>query len=179
VNRGAIILSVVVLLAVSGCRKGEKAAPGLDAANKVAVRAVRLYFESPQMLLVSESRSLSLPESSAAAVPVVLRELMKGPEGSGLRIWPEDTVVRGAYLLPGGTAVVDLGGPTFAEGWGAGTHQELMAIHSAVQTLAANFEGVRQVRFVVNGMPAETLAGHISLARSHGPDPTLVDPASR
>jgi hypothetical protein len=178
-NRRGAILLVVALLTISGCRKEEKTPAVLDAANKVAVRAVKLYFESPQMLLVSESRSLPLPESPAAALPIVLRELMKGPEGGALRIWPEDTVIRGAYLLPGGTAVVDVGGPTFAEGWGAGTHQELMAIQSAVQTVAGNFEGVRQVRFVVNGTPAETLAGHISLARSHAPDQTLVDPASR
>ena len=97
---------------------------------------VRLYYESPQMLLVAESRNVALPESVPAAVPVVVRELLKGPVmPTSLRLFPADTVVRGAYLLPGGTAIVDLGGPTLTQGWGTGSHQELMAIYSLVQTV--------------------------------------------
>lgn len=173
-----VAVAALVALAVSGaCRKKTEPAPNLNAANKVSVRLVRLYFESPGMMLIGEPRNVSLPESAAAAVPVVLRELMKGPAvQTSLRIFPADAVVRGAYLLPGGTVVVDLGGPTIAGGWGTGTHQELMAIYSLVHTVTANFPEARRVRILVNGMAAETLAGHISLARSLGPMPSLVDP---
>jgi hypothetical protein len=93
---------------------------------------------------------------------------MKGPArpALSLRLFPADTVVRGTYLLPGGTVVVDLGGSTLTQGWGTGSHQELMAVQSLVQTLSANFADARRVRIVVNGTAAETLAGHVSLSRS-------------
>ncbi|MEO8378134.1 MAG: GerMN domain-containing protein [Acidobacteriota bacterium] len=173
-------MAIFGLPLVTACKKKTETPVNLNAANKVSVRSVRLYFESPQMLLVAEPRKVPVPESAAAALPIVARELLKGPATPPLsRLFPEDTVVRGAYLLPGGTAIVDLGGPTLIGGWGTGSHQELMSAYSLVQTLTANFEEVRRVRVLINGSPAETLAGHVSLAKSLGPHLELVEPSSR
>jgi hypothetical protein len=180
VKRAVVALAALVLLA-GACKPKRETAANLNAANKVAVRMVRLYYESSQMLLAAETRNVALPESVAAAVPVVARELLKGPVmPSSLRLFPADTVVRGAYVLPGGTVIVDLGGTTLTQGWGTGSHQELMAVYSLVQTVAANFPAeAKHVRVLVNGSPAETLAGHISVARSLAPMPGLVEPRSR
>lgn len=176
----AVVVALAAILAAGGCKKSNTTAANINAANRVAMRSVRLFYESEQMLLVAETRNIALPESPAAAIPVVVRELMKGPASAGaLRLLPADTVVRGAYLLPGGTVIVDLGGPTLTQGWGTGSHQELMSICSIVQTVTANFADARRVRFVINGAPAETLAGHVSLAKSLGPMPQFVDPRFR
>ena len=173
-------MTIVAVATIATCKKQNPAAANINAANKVAVRAVRLYYESPEMMLAAETRNIALPESSAAALPVVIRELMKGPTSATvLRLFPADTIVRGAYLLPGGTVVIDLGGPTVTEGWGTGSHTEIMAAYSVVQTVTANFAEARRVRLVINGAPAETLAGHVSLAKSFGPLPGLVDPRFR
>jgi hypothetical protein len=178
---GGLAAAVASLLIVGGCRRPTETPVNLSAANKVSVRQVRLYYESPRMLLAAEPRNLALPESPAAAIPPVIRELMKGPIPSSQlgALFPADTVVRGAYLLPGGTVVVDQGGTTLTQGWGTGSHQELMAIHSLAQTLTANFAEARRLRILVNGNPAETLAGHVSLAKSVTPITGLVEPASR
>lgn len=175
------VVALAMLVLTGGCKKKNDAATAnLNAANKVSVRAVRLYFESPQMLLAAETRNIPLPESPAAAIPVVVRELLKGPAKPPLgRLLPPDTVLRGAYVLPGGTVVVDLGGATLSQGWGTGSHQELMSVYSLVQSLSANFAEARRVRVLINGTPAETLAGHVSLAKSLAPLPNLVEPASR
>jgi Sporulation and spore germination len=179
VRRLAVLALGLVLLA-GACKKKENRDANLNAQNRVAVRAVRLYYESPQLLLVGESRSIALPESSAAALPIVVRELMKGPATPGaLRLFPQDTVVRGTYLLPGGTVIVDLGGTTLTQGWGTGSHQELMAAYSLAQTVSANFTEGRRVRLLINGGPAETLGGHVSLVKSLEPLPILVDPRFR
>lgn len=174
---------LALVAALGGCKKKESpAAANLNAANRVAVRAVRLFYESPQMLLVGETRNIALPESSAAALPIVIRELMKGPAPTSagmMRLFPADTVVRATYLLPGGTVVVDLGGNTLTAGWGTGSHQELMAAFSLAQTVSANFTEGRRVRVLINGAPAETLGGHVSLAKSLEPVPLLVDPRFR
>src|SRR5688500_19773663 len=130
------------------------------------------------MLLAAEPRNIAVPESPAAAMPAVVRELMKGPAPTSKlgRLFPVDTVVRGTYLLPGGTVVVDLGGTTLAQGWGTGSHRELMAAHSLAQTVSANFTEGRRVRVLINGSPAETLGGHVSLSRSSEPMKALIDP---
>lgn len=170
------VLALMALVVAAACRKKTDPAANLGAANKVTVRMVQLYYESPRMLLAPEPRNVSLPENAAAAIPLVVRELVKGPAvATSPRLLPADTVVRGAYLLPGGTVIVDLGGPTLTAGWGTGTHHELMAIYSVVQTLTANFADAKRVRILVNGTPAETLAGHISLAHSLSPRSDLLE----
>lgn len=176
----AVVVALAMLVVAGGCRKKPALTSNLNAANKVAMRNVRLYYESPRMLLGSENRDVALPESPGAALPVVFRELVKGPRrGTTGRVLPRDTVVRAVYLLPGGTVLVDLGGATLTQGWGTGSHEELLAVYSLVQTATANFPDARRVRILVNGAPAETLGGHISLSRSLSPVPALVEPASR
>jgi len=179
VRRLAVLLAMVAVFA-GACRKKSEIPANINAANKVTTRVARLFYESADLQLTAESRSVPLPESPAAAIPVLTRELMKGPATkTSFRLFPADTVVRGAYLLPGGNVIVDLGGPTLQKGWETGSHQELMAVHSLVQTVTANFAEVRRVRLLVNGAPAETLAGHISLARPFAPDTMFVEPRSR
>lgn len=176
-----VVIALAALAFAASCGGKKETPANLNAANKVAMRMVRLYYESEQMQLTAETRNVALPESPAGAVPMVVRELLKGPVmPASLRLFPADTVVRGAYLLPGGTAIVDLGGATLTQGWGTGSHQELMAVYSLVQTLTANFPAeAKSVRILINGSPAETLGGHISLAKSLAPMPQLVDPRAR
>ncbi|GAC1394889.1 MAG: hypothetical protein NVSMB68_11370 [Thermoanaerobaculia bacterium] len=166
---------VLLLAAMAGCSRKKTLTSNLNVENKVAVRSVNLFFESGDMLLVPERRDVALPENPAGAIPMVVRELMKGSaNGAVPRLFPSDAVVRGAYLLPDGTVFVDLGGPTLTGGWNTGTHQELMAIASLVQTMVANFDRAHRVRILVNGAPAETLGGHVSLSRAFSPMPSLV-----
>ena len=170
-----VVVAILLLLAASGCRKKTTLSSNVDVENKVAMRSVNLYYEAPDMLLVPERRDIALPENPAAAMPVVVRELLKGPANAAVpRLLPADTALRGAYLLPDGTALVDLGGPTLTNGWPVGSHQELMAVYSVVQTVTANFAEAKRVRLLVNGAPAETLGGHIALTRSLAPAPSLL-----
>jgi hypothetical protein len=164
----------LLLLVFGACRAKKPLTSNLNLENKVAVRSVDLYFESNDLLLVPEHRDIALPENPAASVPVVVRELLKGSANASVpRLFPADAIVRAAYLLPDGTVIVDLGGATLTDGWATGTHQELMAIYSLVQTLVANFAEAKRVRILLNGAPAETLGGHVSLARSLTPMPSL------
>jgi spore germination protein GerM len=174
-RRVAIVLAAAVL-ATAGCNKPKPPlTQNLAVENKVAMRPIVVFYEAPTLLLTGERREVPLPENPAAAISVVARELIKGSTNPSLpRLFPPDTVVRGAFLLPDGTAFVDLGGETLTAGWGTGTHEELMAIYSVVQTVIANFPEAKRVRLLINGEPAETLAGHISLARPLIPMPSLV-----
>jgi hypothetical protein len=172
-----IVATLALLLSLVACKKKESLSGNLNADNKVANRSVSLYFESPDMVLVPEQRNLALPENPAGAMSAVVRELFKGSANASVpRLFPADTVVRGAFLLPDGTAFVDLGGATLTQGWGTGSHEELMAVYSLVQTITTNFPEAKRVRILLNGSPAETLAGHVGLARPLTPMPSLLKP---
>jgi hypothetical protein len=179
VRRAAVVVFALVVLA-AGCRKKSEQTGNLNVQNNVAPRAARLYFEGPSLLLMTEQRNVQAPQNPAGAMAVVVRELFKGPANPGFaRAFPADTVVRGAFLLPDGTGFVDLGGATLTQGWATGSHEELMAVYSLVQTISANFPEAKRVRILVNGTPAETLAGHVALDRSLVPSAAFVDPRAR
>ncbi len=172
--RRSIAILIALLALGVGCRKRELT-QNLNVENKVEVRPVTLFFEGPEMLLVRETRSVALPENPGGALSIVARELLKGSANAGVpHIFPRDTVVRAAFLLPDGTAFVDLGGPTLTQGWATGSHEELMAVYSVVQTVTTDFPAAKRVRILVNGEPAETLAGHVNLEHALTPMPVFV-----
>ena len=159
-----LLLALPLVIGTATCSK-KPPAQNLEQANKVAVRTVTLWYQGPQMLLTPETRNVALPENPAGALPVVVRELFKGSTQGFPPSYPRDTVVRGAFLLPDGTAFVDLGGATLTNGWGTGSHEELIAVYSVVQTVTTNFPEAKRVRILINGEPAETLAGHVGLGK--------------
>ena len=173
--RRGLAVAIALLALAGACKRKPPLTANLEKENKVAVRPVTLFFERGDMLLGREQRNLALPENPAAAMPVVIRELFKPPAILlHARSFPADTVVRAAYLLPDGTAFVDLGGVTLTQGWGTGSHEELIAVYAVVETVTANFPEAKRVRILVNGELAETLAGHVNIARSLAPMPSLV-----
>jgi spore germination protein GerM len=178
--RNALLLAFAAGLLAAGCKGKAPLTNNLKAENKVSVRPLAVYFQSAAMLLAPEHRSVELPENAGAALPIAMRELLKGPRTNTVaRALPADTILRGAFLLPDGTAIVDLGGITVTRGWNTGTHEELIATYSIVQTITANFPDAKRVRILVNGEPPETLAGHISMAKALVSDATMLDPARK
>lgn len=169
--------AIAALLLAVACRQGEKSARDAerDAANRVSTRTVLLYFEGADGLLAPEPRDLPLSESDAAAIHPLLNALLAGPKAAaGPKPFPDGTIVRGAFVLPEGTAVVDLGGRTIQQGWQTGSHDEMMAAYAVVQTTVANLRSVRRVHLLVGGEVAATLAGHLDLSRPLRPLPDLL-----
>ncbi len=64
----------------------------------------------------------------------------------------------------GELAVINLRG-TFVNDHPSGVQVEMLTILSMLGTLHANFAQITQVRFLVDGQPRETLAGHADLSR--------------
>lgn len=171
---GAILVAIL-----AGCGgKGPVQAtstPAPPPANTLTNKPVQLFYEDDSLLLAPRVETIALPESDVAAMrPLLVRLLTPAPVGVDPHPVPEGIEIRATYLLPDGTAIVDLGGPLFASGWKTGSQAELMLVYSIVQTLASNLPAIRQVQIVVNGQPSETLAGHVSIERALRPNPKLV-----
>jgi hypothetical protein len=63
-------------------------------------------------------------------------------------------------------AVVNLSG-TFAAGHPSGLETESLTVLSICATIRANLPNVTEVRFLVDGQPRPTLAGHADLTRTY------------
>jgi spore germination protein GerM len=123
---------------------------------------VALYFiseESGESLLVPEIRLITPttePEQAA------LRELVKGPATEGLQpVLPRKTIVRDLEI-GNGLAVVDFSRE--AVRIDRGSWGEALVVWSIVNTLT-KFPQVEAVRFLIEGEPVESLAGHFDLSK--------------
>ena len=83
----------------------------------------------------------------------------------------------GSMLPPstGEIAIINLR-PAFAENHPSGIEVEDLTIRSIIGTLHANIPDLTQVRFLVDGQPRETLAGHADLLRTYPADDTAIHP---
>lgn len=176
--RGLALGALFVLLLASCGRKGPVQAtssPAPAAPTELTSKPVMLFYEDDGLLLAPRIENVLLPAGDAVAIrPLLTALLAPAPAGTDPRSVPEGIEVRATYLLPDGTAIVDLAGPLLATGWKTGSHAETMLVYSIVQTLTSNVPAIRQVQILVNGQPAETLAGHVSLERPLKPNERFV-----
>jgi hypothetical protein len=93
---------------------------------------------------------------------------------------PPDTTLLAFYLQPDGTAIADFSDALTA-GTPSGILSEQLVVDSVAQTLAANVDAIRQLKILIHGQEAETLAGHLDLSglfTVSSPAAALVAPAS-
>ncbi|MBI2214504.1 MAG: GerMN domain-containing protein [Acidobacteria bacterium] len=177
----ALALGAVVVSLLAACsRKGPVQAtssPAPPPPTAMTTKPVQLFYEDESLLLAPRIERVALPESDGAAIrPLLAALLAPAPPATEPRPIPEGVEIRATFLLPDGTAIVDLGGPLLTAGWKTGSQAELMLAYSIVQTLTSNLPSVRQVQLLINGQPAETLAGHVSIERPLQPNPRIVRP---
>jgi hypothetical protein len=130
------------------------------------------------------SRQLALPQEAGARARVLLRQLLvdyAAPESRHPLASKEGAGVEEVFFMPtprtgnadaeksapsGQTAVVNLTA-AFADNHPSGIEAETLTLLSIIGTLHENFPAVNQVRFLVDGQPRETLAGHADLTRTY------------
>lgn len=75
----------------------------------------------------------------------------------------------------GQLAVINLNG-AFADHHPSGIEAEGLTIDSILQTISANFPQIKQVRFLADGEPRDTLNGHADLTRTYTVGATADSP---
>jgi Sporulation and spore germination len=90
------------------------------------------------------------------------------------RTLPADLTLLAFYIQPDGTGIADFS-DDFTSGTPSGILSEKLAVDSMAQTLAANMTGIRQLKILIHGQEAETLAGHLDL---YWPFPVPSPPAA-
>lgn len=158
---------------------GETTAPTKAPEVAPAEQATLVAANDLDNSLVPQMHSLPLPADPGARARAVLGKLLD------LYATPDSThpVPGGAasvaqvFLMPlpgarakqassGQLAVVNLTG-TFAASHPSGLETESLTVLSICATIRANLPNVTEVRFLVDGQPRPTLAGHADLTRTY------------
>jgi hypothetical protein len=86
---------------------------------------------------------------------------------------PTDPNALQPQVVGGQLAVIDLRS-TFVNQHPSGVEVESLTLRSILGTLHANLPQIEQVRFLVDGQPRETLAGHADLLKTYPAGETIV-----
>ncbi len=154
--------------------KGEDVAPTTAPAVAPAEQATLLVANDADGTLVTEQRSLPLPKDPGARARAIVDKLLEvyAADGSTHPVSGVPRAVEQVFLLPaagkgtGQLAVVNLAG-AFADGHPSGIEAEALTVESICGTLHANLPQITEVRFLVDGAPRATLAGHADLTRTY------------
>ena len=163
-----ILLCMILALgmtALTGC--GSKGSGNDEPDNTDAVKeqnyTVTLFFanedyvatgdESLEKFMVYQTDITAKP---ADAYKAALELLRKSPD-TGYSTVLTDQIQFNDVYAEGDTAYVDLSG----SGLNGGSLEETFLISQTVDTLLNSFKEIKQVQFLVDGQPAESLMGHV------------------
>lgn len=129
----------------------------------VEVKA-QLYWLSTSAPASLEPIAIPLPLS---ADPVerskqLINALITRAPGPERRTLPPEASLLAFYIQPDGTAIADFS-DEISSAMPSGIMSEQLAVQSMAQTLGANVNGIRQLKILIHGQEAETLAGHLDL----------------
>ncbi|MGA8089934.1 MAG: GerMN domain-containing protein [Terracidiphilus sp.] len=161
---------------------GETTAPTQAPEVAPAEQATLVVANDMDNSLVPQLRSLPLPADPDARTRAVLGKLLDlyASPNSTHSVPGGAASVAQVFLLPmpgsmsspkasdtgNQLAVVNLTG-TFAASHPSGLETESLTVLSICATLRANLPNVTEVRFLVDGQPRRTLAGHADLTRTY------------
>ncbi len=159
---------------------------GGEAASDASLSDAPLYFAAPDGAgLLVETQRLPLGDSTVQNCRVALGALVTGPRGALNRILPENSAVRGLYLLANGELVVDFS-RELALGLPRSAAAEARMVYGVVNTLCQTaLQGrrdvaVKAVRFLVEGAPPEQLfPSHLDYSQPFTPDSRWVAPGGK
>jgi hypothetical protein len=163
---------------------GQDSAPTQAPEVAQTVQATLLVASDADNSLLTQVQSLPLPQDPGSRARVVLGKLLDlyaapdaahpvpGGAGSIAQVFllpaPNADMDSGRDPQPAGPqlAVVNLTG-AFAANHPSGLETETLTVLSICGTLQANLPRVTEVRFLVDGQPRATLAGHADLTRTY------------
>src|ERR1700693_4850515 len=177
-----VILTVMVALGLVTLPGLRQAVQRLGSAPRTEEQARREVMQEPistptdvqvraQMYWISSSSPPSL-EPTAIQLPLsadpverskqLLDALIARAPAPEKRTLPAEASLLAFYIQPNGTAIADFS-DEISSGMPSGILSEQLAVESIAQTLGANVTGLRQLKILVHGQEAGTLAGHLDL----------------
>jgi hypothetical protein len=124
----------------------------------------QMYWLSPSSPVALEATPIQLPLSAdpvERSKQLLIALIAKAP-ALERRTLAADATLLAFYIQPDGTAIADFS-DELSTGTPSGILSEQLAVDSITQTLGANVAGIQQLKILIHGQEAETLAGHVDL----------------
>lgn len=131
-----------------------------ESAGPVSWQAELYFADTDSDRLVRETRVLTVGGDARSRAQAVLHELMQDPGRGGVSAIPAGTRVRSVIMDTNGLLTIDFT-EELSRNHPGGSTSELLTVYSIVNSLTGSLTGVQQVRILIEGQPADTLAGHI------------------
>lgn len=164
-------LALALLLAAGACGRDEGPAPPpeetADAWEGYGAQTVVLFFAEGGLSPVwhEELRAVELKEDPVERIERTLVELMRGPADGTGRAFPPGMEVAHVFLEERqGLLTLDFSAASAGLLTRAGSLEERIALEALGRCLRINFPAVRRLRILVDGEPAASLGGHLSLS---------------
>ncbi len=181
-------ISFMALFLIRGCHEAHRRLTALNDSTPIAAPAstttedATLYLANDaEATITPVTAQLPLPKDPSLRARVLLNDLLtRYTEPDSTHPLPTGPAVDDVFLLTdpsapnsAPTAVINLHG-SFADSHPSGVEVESLTLQSIIGTLHAALPQVTQVRFLVDGKPRDTLAGHADLRRSYPAIDTAV-----
>jgi Sporulation and spore germination len=180
-----------------GCEQAHKRLAALNDATPIAAPTtastedITLYLASDaDASIAPATESLALPQEPALRARALLEHLLAAyalpnsahPIQSGpavddvfLLADPQPGSQPGSHQQPGQLAVINLRG-SFINNHPSGIQVEALTVQSIIGTLHAALPQITAIRFLVDGQPHDTLAGHADLLHTYPATDTAAKP---
>jgi sporulation and spore germination protein len=196
---GIFLMSAFLL---RGCQQAHKRLAALNDATPISAPTatstedVTLYLANDSDASITPTtESLALPQAPTLRARTLLDHLLstyslptsKHPLQSGLAVddvfllgeppnSPDKPSTSSAPAEANQLAIVNLRG-SFVDNHPSGIQVEALTLQSIIGTLHAALPEITSIRFLVDGQPHDTLAGHADLLRTYSAVDTTVHPA--
>lgn len=121
------------------------------------------YANHDRTALKSEKKNFSSSLDFNKLGRQILETLIEGPSQVPYQAtWPSDTKINAFFITDSGDAFVDLD-VNASKIEDMDTISEFLAVYSMVNSLTLNIPKIKQVKILIQGKDARTLAGHIGL----------------
>src|SRR4030043_1184799 len=142
-------------------------------------KEVLLYFsDSEGEYLIGEKRKILKKNVVKEEAKETIIELIKGPKGKLISTLPPRTKLLTLQINDAGLAKVNFT-LALSKDHPGGSSGEVMTIYSIVNSLSLNFPQIKKVQILIDGEPAETIRGHLSLEQPISPKPDLIKRQSK
>jgi hypothetical protein len=180
-----------------GCQQAHKRLDALNDATPIAAPTtastedITLYLANDaDASIAPTTESLALPQEPALrarallehllgayALPNSAHPLQSGPAVDDVFLLddPHPESESGFHAQPGQLAVINLRG-SFINNHPSGIQVEALTVQSIIGTLHAALPQITAIRFLVDGQPHDTLAGHADLLRTYPATDTAAKP---
>jgi hypothetical protein len=173
-----------------GCEQAHKRLAALNDATPIAAPTtastedITLYLaRDADASIAPTTESLALPQEPALRARALLEHLLAAyslpnsahPLQSGPAVDDVFLLADRPHQQPGQLAVINLRG-SFINNHPSGIQVETLTVQSIIGTLHAALPEITAIRFLVDGQPHDTLAGHADLLRTYLATDTATKP---